>query len=58
MHMQLIRCIKAFCADFQPIRQILTNLEATCLEYTEQVDYFFVLPNQPDLSPSRPPMSG
>ena len=53
MHMQLIRCIKAFCTDFWPIRQILTNLEATCLEHTEQVDYFFVLPNQPDLSPSR-----
>ena len=35
--------IKAFCADFQPIRRTLTTLGATCVEQKEQVDYFFLL---------------
>ena len=50
--MKLIRCIKAFCADFQPIRQILTSLGATYVEQTEQVDYFFLLPSQVEPSPA------
>jgi adenylate cyclase class IV len=53
MHMQVIRCIKAFCDDFQPIRQILTSLGATYVEQTEQVDYFFLLPRQLNPSSSR-----
>lgn len=53
MHMQLIRCIKAFCADFQPIREILTSIGATYLEHTEQVVYFFLLSSGADLSSRR-----
>lgn len=51
--MQLIRSIKAFCPDFQPIRQILTKSGANYVGQTEQLDYFFLLPDQADVSPSR-----
>jgi len=53
MHVQLIRCIKAFCPDFQPIRHILTSLGATCVEQKEQIDYFFWLPIRADAPASR-----
>ena len=53
MHTQLIRCIKAFCTDFQPIREILTSIGASYLEHWEQVDYFFLLPSRADLSSRR-----
>jgi len=48
MRMQLIRLIKAFCPDFQPIRRILTDIGAVWMEQTEQTDYFFRLPIRQD----------
>src|SRR5438094_5322085 len=48
MGTQIVRLIKAFCADFQPIRRTLTTLGATCVEQKEQVDYFFLLPTRTD----------
>jgi len=53
MHMQVVRCIKAFCPDFQPIRQILTGIGATCIEQKKQIDYFFLLPIRTDAPGSR-----
>jgi len=48
MGTQIVRLIKAFCADFQPIRRTLTTFGATCVEQKEQVDYFFLLPTRTD----------
>lgn len=45
MRTQLIRLIKAFCPDFQPIRRILTGIGAVWVEQTEQSDYFFGYPS-------------
>jgi adenylate cyclase class IV len=53
MRLQLIRLIKAFCPDFQPIRRILTSIGAVWMEQTAQSDYFFRLPIHPDAPASR-----
>lgn len=45
VQVQLNRAIKNFCPDFMPIRQILTQLNATFVEAKDQEDYFFTLPS-------------
>jgi adenylate cyclase, class 2 len=42
--MRLNREIKAYCPDFKPIRRILREVGATFVGEKEQVDNFFVLP--------------
>jgi predicted adenylyl cyclase CyaB len=51
--MQLIRLIKAFCPDFQPIRQTLTSIGAVQVEQMQQTDYFLHLPLRPGVPASR-----
>jgi len=51
MHLQLVRLIKAFCPDFQPIRHILTNMGAIWVEQMAQVDYFSGFPSAPTPQP-------
>jgi adenylate cyclase class IV len=51
--MQLIRCIKAFCPDFDPIHEILASIGATRVEQKEQCDYFFFFPVRTD-APASP----
>ncbi len=48
MTMQTNREIKAYCSDFGPIRQALTDLGASFVEHTEQVDYYYNLADTPE----------
>ncbi len=48
MTMQTNREIKAYCSDFAPIRQALTDLGASFVEHTEQVDYYYNLADTPE----------
>lgn len=50
MRVQLIRCVKAFCPDFAPVRQILAQLGAKRAGKIEQIDYFFRLRPRPGRS--------
>lgn len=45
MTTQLNREIKAFCPDFDPIRDILRSHGASYVEEKEQVDYYYNLPD-------------
>ena len=44
MDVRLNRELKAYCADFAPVRQILRDLGAVFVEVKEQVDYYYHLP--------------
>ena len=44
MNVHLNREIKAYCPDFEPVRKILRDVEATFVEAKEQVDYYYHLP--------------
>ena len=48
MTMQTNREIKAYCPDFRPVRQALTDLGASCEDQTRQVDYYYNLSDSPD----------
>lgn len=43
MTMQTNREIKAYCPDFGPVRRALTDLGASYVEHTDQVDYYYNL---------------
>lgn len=43
MTMQTNREIKAFCPDFEPVRQALNDQGASFVEITDQVDYYYNL---------------
>lgn len=45
MTTQLNREIKAFCPDFEPIRDILKNQGASYIDNKDQVDYYYNLPD-------------
>jgi predicted adenylyl cyclase CyaB len=47
------REIKAYCPDFRPVRQVLTNLGASFVEQTDQVDYYYNLADTPQGSSRR-----
>jgi hypothetical protein len=53
MRVQLIRAMKTFCPDFQPIRHLLTAIGAAFIEQKDQIDYFFCLPIRADAPTSR-----
>lgn len=44
MDVRLNRELKAYCADFAPVRRILRDLGAVFVEVKEQVDYYYHLP--------------
>ena len=44
MDVRLNRELKAYCADFAPVRQILRDLGAVFVEVKEQVDFYYHLP--------------
>ena len=44
MRVDLNRETKAYCPDFTPVRQLLSDLGATFGEVKEQVDFFYYLP--------------
>ena len=48
MTMNTNREIKAYCPDFSPVRQSLTELGATFVEHTDQVDYYYNLADSPE----------
>ncbi len=48
MTMQTNREIKAFCPDFGPVRQALSEHGASYLENTDQVDYYYNLADTPE----------
>ncbi len=53
MTTQLNREIKAFCPDFNPVRDILRRHGASFVETTDQVDYYYNLPDLPDEDANR-----
>ena len=44
MDVRLNRELKAYCADFAPVRRVLRDLDAVFVEVKEQVDYYYHLP--------------
>ena len=48
MTMQTNREIKAYCPDFGPVRRALTDLGASYVEHTDQVDYYYNLADTPE----------
>ena len=48
MQRKLNRELKAYCADFAPVRETLRTHGAYCVEIKEQVDYYYVLPTGDD----------
>ena len=53
MRTRLNREIKSFCKDFRAIRKALRKIGATLVGQTDQVDYFFFLPDSPGQADSR-----
>jgi len=45
MQHKLNRELKAYCADFAPVRETLRAHGAYCVEVKEQVDYYYLLPS-------------
>ena len=48
MTMHTNREIKAYCPDFGPVRRALTDLGASYVELTDQVDYYYNLADTPE----------
>ena len=46
MQFHINRELKAYCADFAAVREILRAREALFVEISEQVDYYYHLPAQ------------
>ena len=53
MNQQLNREIKAYCPDFAPVKELLREHGASFIEETEQVDYYYNLPNLPTSDSNR-----
>lgn len=53
MDQQLNREIKAYCADFAPVRQVLHDIGAAFVEVKEQVDSYYNLPAGDDSEGTR-----
>ncbi|MDE2940001.1 MAG: class IV adenylate cyclase [Chloroflexota bacterium] len=53
MTMQTNREIKAFCPDFDPVRQLLAKHGASFVESRDQVDYYYNLADAPEGNPRR-----
>ena len=53
MQRKLNRELKAYCADFGPVREILRAQEADFVEVKEQIDYYYHLPAGDDSEGTR-----